>query len=255
MMQTAPQIQRFNFQALQDFAVPLDIPAEANANDAQAVEQEAPVEPPPPATYSEAEMEAAKREAHAKGLEEGKSKAETEAQTLSVQSQQTMVQQMKQLGAQLTQAHDIIQQAIERQHTELLSLSYQIAKKLAEDALKKNAQPVLDAMLRQCLPQLLSQPAILIKTAPDTIPAVESLLGDVRQESSYEGEVSVREDSQLQPGDLRIDWQFGSAERSYHALLEQLDSLFPAPSAPNDDPPTDNDQKDGDASSHETTIS
>jgi flagellar assembly protein FliH len=219
------QIQRFDFFALQDFLAPTSLAEEADTFEA---EEHAPAPPPPPPTFSEMEMERAKRAAFDEGVAEGIQRARDDLERMRIEAEQRLAEQMRLVGERLATAAQIFNEQRETQTQELHALAYGIARKVAAESLSANAAPVLEAMVRQCLPHLLSHPAVLIRVHPDSHAELEACFNRLGKEAGYEGLLTLRGDDALQSGDIRVEWQFGSAERQLSTLLNELDTLFPA---------------------------
>jgi flagellar assembly protein FliH len=224
------QIQRFDFFALQDFLAPSVLAEDASAFIAE--EHMAAPPPPPPPTFSEMEMERAKRAAFDEGVAEGMQRARDESERLHVEAEQRLAEQMRVLNERLISAAQVFEEQQQTQMQNLHALAYGIARKLAADSLKENAAPVLEAMLRHCLPHTLSHPALLIRVHPEAEEVVQTCFATLAPQAGYEGIMTLRSDDTLHLGDIRVEWQFGSAQRRLSTLLKELDTLFPACALP-----------------------
>jgi flagellar assembly protein FliH len=220
------QIQRFDFFALQDFLAPSVLADEAEGF-APAEHVPAPPPPPPP-TFSEMEMERARRTAFDEGVAEGMQRARDEAERNRIEAEQRLAEQMRLVAERLASAGQVFAEQRAEQQQELHALAYGIARKLAAESLSAHAAPVLEAMLRHCLPHLLPHPAVLIRVHPDAQAQLETCFASLSQEAGFDGMMTVRGDDGLHLGDIRVEWQFGAAERRLSTLLHELESLFPA---------------------------
>lgn len=217
------QIRRFDFFALQDFAKPAAAPEPEPVIEEQPDE---PPAPPPPPTFSEEELEQAKQEAYNAGVGDGKQQAKDQQQQEDMEARQQLKRQLKSLGEQMASAQQAMQEQIRQQEQELLAFADALSRKLALQALTRNPQPVLENIIQECLPQILSQPALLVKTAEDTHQAVEESLNHISAQHGYSGSVTVKTDHSMKPGDIRLEWQFGAAERRLDQLFNELDRLL-----------------------------
>lgn len=216
-------IQRFDFFALQDFVAPVVV------DELLAQSEVVEIAPPPPAPpmYSEEELERAKRMAFDQGVAEGVQRGRQDDTRMRIDADQQLAQQMGIIAERLQQAKSIFAQAVEAERDTMQALAFAIAQKLALQALKENSMAVLEAMLEYCLPHILTQPALLVRVNPDDKLALEARLADLAQLHSFEGVLTVRSDDALQHGDIRIDWQFGTAERRLQYLIDEMKLLLP----------------------------
>ncbi len=215
-------IQRFDFFALQDFIAPALIMEDMP--EATVVEV---VPPPPPAlTFSEDELERAKRAAFDQGIAEGIQRGKEDVERLRVDADLQLTQQLRIVAERLAQAESIFAQAVETERNTMQALAFGVARKLAGQALEANAPKVLEAMIAHCLPHVLSQPALLIRVHPEAKPAVEAMVVRLADSHGFDGTMTVRGDDTLSQGDIRIDWQFGAVERRIQPLLDEMGALF-----------------------------
>ncbi len=133
------------------------------------------------------------------------------------------------------------------------AISHRLALMLARSIVPKalERQPLADIgdMLRRTIARLADQPTIELRLHPDLVEAGGELLGQVVEATGYRGSVSTLADATLGPGDARLVWKGGAAERDVAALADEVAALvdiwLPAadvPSAGQDPPPGDAEQ-------------
>jgi flagellar assembly protein FliH len=215
------QIQRFDFFALQDFIAPAVQFEEMT--EAYIAE---PPPPPPPPTFSEAELERAKRTAFDEGIAEGIQRGKDDQQRISAEADQQLATSLRVAAERLNYAETAFQEQVQAQQDQLKALALGIAKKLAAQSLRENAETIIAATIAQCLPHVMSQPALLVRVHPDTHISTERAFKSMADSANYEGIITVKGDDALHHGDIRIDWQFGTAERRINVLLSELDALL-----------------------------
>jgi flagellar assembly protein FliH len=221
------QIQRFDFFALQDFIAPAVMLEEVHGMDV-------PEAPPPPlaVNFTEMEMEQAKRAAFDEGVAEGIQRGRDDAARLRVEADQQLTQQMRIIAERLTQAEIVFAAQVEAERTTLQALAYGIARKLAEHSLRENAGSMVEAMVAECLPHIIQEPALLIRVHESAADAVTAHFAALAQSGGYAGVVTVRADATMTDGDIRMEWQFGAVERRLQPLLEEMEALLLLPPLP-----------------------
>ncbi len=221
------QIKRFDFFALRDFNKAEDFTEIAFADETiiAPILEEAP--PPPPPVFSQTELEQAKQIAYARGVEEGGVAAITTQQQLEAQNHARLNQQLQTLNAQITEANSVIAAQIETQRQTLAQLAFSVAKKLGAQAIEQNSLPILRDMIAKCLPHVLDYPSLKIMVCEADAHDFWNDINAQISDAGYGGELQVASDENMQRGDIRIEWQFGDAERSLAALTAEIEAICP----------------------------
>jgi flagellar assembly protein FliH len=173
--------------------------------------------PPPPPSFSEAEMEAARKAAYEEGFMAGKAegKREADAQMMQLQQEANQVSQM------ITQRLDNLAQQhrtylIEKQ-AELGRLVLACAQKIAVEALRKDPLADIQAMVDDCLAQLMEQPMAVIQVHPKLQPQLAGI---------YANRAKVMGNPEIKPLDCVIQWQYGEATREIDEIWNQIEETI-----------------------------
>lgn len=195
-----------------------------------------PEAPPPPPTFSEEELKNAEQESYRKGFLEGTKEGHMQAQSEQAEVDRNLTQAVEQVATRL---HDLITQYnafIAEQQKELPLLALSIARKVAGDALDGNPMPLIQATVTACVERLLGEPHISVTVNNALSDALENRLITHFANNTDPGEISIHGDPALAPGDCRIDWERGKAERNTEELWQQVETLVRTMSAA-DQPP------------------
>lgn len=208
--------QKFLFDISFDPVV--ETPPDENAIEALKDEGEFEEVPPPP-SFSEEDLEAAREAAfaagHEAGLEAGRQSAE--AQTLAA------VQSVAgQIGTLFT-AHD---KAVDAMLADAAEIAVTAARKIAPAYARIHGTEEIEALVRQTIVNLLDEPRVVVRLHPDTRDALEERLTDAARRSGFENQLVLLPDEQLAPDDSRIEWASGGAERLTQEVWQQIDDVL-----------------------------
>jgi hypothetical protein len=83
-------------------------------------------------------------------------------------------------------------------------------------------------MLRDLLRRLEGQPRLTLALPPALLEAGQQAIGAIAAQAGYRGELTVEPDTTLGPGDARLGWRGGCAERDLVELEREATALVDA---------------------------
>jgi flagellar assembly protein FliH len=170
-------------------------------------------EAPPPPMFDLAQLEAAQLAAHAEGLAAG--------QALARQSQQqATVAALDAIAASLADARAVVEQAAERDAEALAGLLLACLRRVLPDLCRLHGVGEARAVARAVLPGLLHEPQITVRADAATAAAVAAEIA--AHEPDLAARVRTQPMAQMAPGDVRIGWADGSAQRDVAALWRAI---------------------------------
>ncbi len=209
-----------------------------------------PSPPPPPTTYTEADLQTARTEGYqhgyhdgreeglatgkaegrdsgyAQGLAEGLAQAdEREKQAIS-QHEKQLAQTLKQLTSQMA---TLFLEAERQQATlapQLAQLAFAMAEKIVGYELATQPMQAVRQFALQSLHQLQEWNQVTLRVAPSLLSDTRQHSQQWRQQAGFGGQIVVEADATLQPGDCRVQWQSGQAERLTQPILQQMQQLL-----------------------------
>jgi flagellar assembly protein FliH len=192
---------------------------EQSAKTKAAAAAQAAVEEPPVPTFSEDELETARRAAFAEGQAAGLAEAEaSHAKRLAL-----AVEALPPLFAQLAQG--IAAEADERRR-ETLDAALTVVRKLFPQLARSHGLEEAHAVIAQCLERLRDEPRVVIRCADDDLDALRERVEESAAKGGYEGKLVFLADERLAPGDLRVEWADGGAERDQASLWKEIDAVI-----------------------------
>ena len=174
-----------------------------------------PMEP----TFSRAELDAAR----AAAMEEGRQAGLIEARASLEQRLADTVDRLSAGLDALLAREEEIRRETERQAIELLRTA--LAKALPELA---RAGPLaeIEAMIASSLAEVVDEPRIVLRVPNDLFDPLRQRLGAIAQRSGYAGKFVILAEDTLGPGDCRLEWSDGGAERNLRRLGQAIDAAL-----------------------------
>jgi len=115
--------------------------------------------------------------------------------------------------AAISETMRIVSLSLDRELARIEADSIQMAATLARlyaDALiERDPAPVIAEAIRKCSEMANHKPMLTVTISTNLPPSVQSAITEAAAEVGFAGRVSVREDSTLEPGDVRITWPEG----------------------------------------------
>ncbi len=204
---------RFRYPPLEDQSEPgspsLPAPAPAPA-------------PPPEPTFSAEELAGAV----AAGREEAA--AETEARVraeMLASHEHRQTEALAAIAEGLAASQAALDRMLSARAGASRDLALAVARALVAKALARQPLADIEAMFREVVVRLEGLPWLELRLAPDLVPAGQASLAQAVEEADYRGEIRVIPDARLGPGDARLIWQDGSAERDLARLEAEVTAL------------------------------
>ena len=170
----------------------------------------------PPPTFSEEELNLARDSA----FEEGRHHGNVEAhQTIDAR----VAAAMGNLGQQIPDLHRLQIEANDETRRDAIRLASAILKKMLPASCAQHAFAEVAHVVEEVIGHVLDEPRIIVKVADDLVDSMRSRLEEVADSHGFEGRVVVQADARLAPGDCKVEWADGGAERDQARLMDEID--------------------------------
>ncbi len=178
-----------------------------------------PPPPPPEPTFSKTELEAARQA----GAQAGRDAALAEAaQSLEARAARALESLSGGIGEMLA-ARQRYDEAAQRQACETM----QALLRKAVPALSRKAPLLeLEALAADCLREAFDEPRIVLRVADGLFEAMQRRLDALVAATGFAGKVVLLADETLGPGDARVEWAEGGAERDGRRLMRDIDGAL-----------------------------
>ena len=212
-----PKLQKYLFDT--DFGTPRIAPVDMGyAEDPMMMEMEEPEPPPPPPpTFSEEELTLAREQAYDQGRQAGHQEAAQSLEQMTGMALATAAHHLQALGAaQAADAEELARQGA--------AIATAMVRKLHPEFARRFGLAEIEAAVLDCLSHLDRTPKVTIKVAPQMAEAVKEKVEGLAERAAFDGKLGVVGDPSLAPGDCRVEWGDGGAERDQSrawALIDQ----------------------------------
>jgi flagellar assembly protein FliH len=215
------KLQKYLFDT--DFGTPRIAPVDMGYADdptmMEMVEEEPP--PPPPPTFSEEELTLAREQAYDQGRQAGHQEAAQSLEQMTGMALATAAHHLQALGA--AQAADSEEMA-----RNAAALAVTMVRKLHPEFARRFGLDEIEAAVLDCLRHLDRTPKVTIKVAPEMAEAVKEKAKGLAEQAHFDGKLGVVGDPSLPPGDCRVEWGDGGAERDQSRAWAQIDQAVEA---------------------------
>lgn len=210
-------VQKFMFDVQFDAPAPAPEPEVVPEDLAPAL----PPEPPAP-TFSEAELEEAKRrawdDAMAEGLRLGREEALGGIEQVQNSLFESMLHRLSDLLSEQAGRH-----AREREMT--LRIALAVARKILPAYVERHGLGEIEALVAGVVSQLGEEPRLVLRVADSQLDAVTARVQRELDRRGFAGKVVFMGEPALGPADCLMEWADGGAERSEARLWGEIDSI------------------------------
>ncbi|HEY1723567.1 MAG TPA: FliH/SctL family protein [Magnetospirillaceae bacterium] len=202
-----------------DFGSAAPLAAEELADTPIPTEDEIEVDAPPPPSFSEFDMEEARRVAHAEGHEAGVA----EAGEVTARRQ---AEALSALAAGFAKVELAQQQGIESVRRDAVQLAVSIVKKLQPAMAHRYGIDEIGGVIHECMMQIDEAQRLTVRAHPDLIEGVRTEAARVAEEAEFEGKIVYTADPKLALGDCRVEWGNGGGDRDQALLWSEIETVI-----------------------------
>jgi len=112
-----------------------------------------------------------------------------------------------------------------RLEIEAVEVAVAVASKLAPELIAREPMAEVTALVTDCFRHLVSAPHVLVQVNADIYEATKDKLDEIAAARGFEGRLLVQSDTQLAPGDCRIEWADGGINRDEAATQATIDEV------------------------------
>lgn len=200
-----------------DFTPPHQRPKDVEAEGAEAVE--AVVEDLPPAPmFTEEELNMARDGAFDEGRRSGYAEGLEAGGSMIAQSLDALVQALPGVVHSQNMANELILH-------DAVRLTMATLRRALPATAEANAFAEVAKVVADLVPHLLDEPRIIVRVAPVLVDTIRTRLEQIAQSTGFEGRMVVQEDARLNPGDCKVEWADGGAERDLVRMLAEMEEV------------------------------
>jgi flagellar assembly protein FliH len=176
-------------------------------------------------------MEAARKQANAEGHAAGAAEAAAGTEQATANTLRHIGDALGEIDEHQTQANQTL-----RQQAALLAVT--AVRRIFPALAERHGLDEIEAFLADCLNHIGQLPRITVRVSADATTDVEHRLSTLVNGGTFDGRFAVEPDPAMGPGDCRIVWDDGGAERNAEQVWSQIDAAverFLNPDAPHPD--------------------
>ncbi len=174
-------------------------------------------------SFSEEELEAAREAAFREGLEQGHAQGLAEArqaaEAASAQALTLLAERVKLSLQKLDAQRDAAM-------VEVLESAMAVVRKLFPALSARDGLTEIEGLVRSCLERLHEEPRVVLRAPDELLDTLRGRLDELKLEAAFEGRMVLLADDTLGPGDARIEWADGGAERNGRRLWAEIDEIL-----------------------------
>lgn len=215
--------RKYMFDLDFDHPVPRAPVAEAEPDEEDAPPPEP--EPEPAPMFTEEELAFARDAAFEEGRQSGMAEAQGMTERLTANALSALSDQIATLYRQQEEANEANSRGAVR-------VAMAVLKKILPATCEANAFEEVTRVVEEVVGHILDEPRIIVRVAEPLVDAVRERLEAVCQSHGFEGRVVVQADTRLPPGDCRVEWTDGGAERDQARLMQDVEATIERALAP-----------------------
>lgn len=171
---------------------------------------------PPPPTYSEEQLAAARAEARSHGQVKGRADA---LETI----EQSCAEALKSIAAELDSLHQGLDTRQLQMEREALATAVEMVRKLFPTLAEHSDLSEIEAVLSDSFDRLRSEPRIVVRLSDATLDRLRERIDALSAGSGFEGKVVLLSESSFRPSEVRVEWADGGAERDLDHLWSEIE--------------------------------
>ncbi|MEE8394002.1 MAG: FliH/SctL family protein [Rhodospirillales bacterium] len=206
-------VKKFLFDTFRSFDEPEEEEAvEEIVEEVEEVEELAP-------TFSEEQMAAAREESFAAGKEKGIN--ETAASI-----EQKAMETLGVVESRLENIFQIQEEANAALTRDGLRVAATVVRRIFPNLNQEHAQKEVDELISTAMGMLTEEPRVVINVNEQMHAPLAERIRTLVGGKGFEGKLTLTPDPAMAPGDCKIEWGSGSAERDIDALWREIDAII-----------------------------
>ncbi len=176
-------------------------------------------------SFTKAEFEAAGQQAYERGFKEGQAAGIAQNKKDTAELEQELQAALGSLSGQMVSVILHYQNFLQQQRSETTRLALAVAQKTAAQALQNAPMPEIEHLVSELLDMIITQPQITVTVKSDIQPMAKKRIEEALASEGFKGTLTVRGEASLLPGDCRVEWENGQAERDSQALWGKIEEI------------------------------
>lgn len=187
--------------------------------DPEDMDRSGPGRKPAKPKFGEEDLEKARTDGFAAGKESGR-------QEVMQSIEQQISTALNAISGQLTGLSQAQVQASERQARSAVEAALTVMRKMFPHLASRHGLAEIESLVCDCLERLRTEPRIVIRVADSLLDRVEQRVSQLAACAGFDGKIVFLSQEGLHPGDIRVEWADGGAERDSDRLWHKIDQII-----------------------------
>jgi flagellar assembly protein FliH len=170
-------------------------------------------------TFSVADLEAAKQVARAEGVAVGLEEARAGYERRATQAIEAAARQMALLDAAQAESNAMMRR-------NAIEVAVVVVRKLFPQLEARHGLAEVEQLVGDSLNQLFDEPRVVIRVHDTLLEVLQGRVEALAQSAGYPGRLILIADGSIGPGDCRVEWADGGAERLGDRLWQHIDTVL-----------------------------
>jgi len=181
-------------------------------------------------TFSEEQMEAAKKESYESGVAAGRKEE-------SAQRNAQLDALFSEIGSNLKTLIDNGTSYWQEQTGNMRAVALVIARKIMPRYIERHGMGEIEAVVAKVLAEMSHEPRLVFRVKEELFDEAKTRIEEIASVSAYAGKLVILGDADLGSSECRIEWADGGIERDLKVLWQAIDDVMkemptPEPCAP-----------------------
>lgn len=185
----------------------------------EIIEEEEPPEPTITVAEHEQLIETIRQQAYEQGLEEGRQEREQSATEKNIELQKTILDEIAMIYTEV----GVLMARLEKDAS---TLAFRFASRFAQKLVDQEPKAEIQALLNQILAPLRKSPHLTIRVHSDLAQDIKASTKKQMKELGFKGNLMVRGDDMIAPGDCEVEWNDGGIGRNMRDAIQHAETLL-----------------------------
>ncbi len=172
-------------------------------------------------TYSEEELAESKNQGYDEGYKAGIAATETKEKQLQEERGQNIQTILTDMNNRVGEFFRSYNTTIAEQISKTESISFEIAKKIAGDALKENPTENIKTLVKNSMEQLFDRPSVNILVNTEIVEDIKKHIESILSSNTDGKEVFIKGVDEVLIGDCKIEWASGGISLNTGDIIEK----------------------------------
>lgn len=175
--------------------------------------------PPPPPTFMEEDVILAREQGYQAGYAAGKLEEETSTGRQVAEADQAIAQALRDWSERQRLDH-------EQRLRDAVAVAVAVVRKMLPDFSQRSGLNEIEAVIQSCLTQLDKDVRVTVRVNERHMDELRERSEALADSVAFEGKLLFTADSRIAPGDCRVEWGGGGAERDQTRLQQEIDAVI-----------------------------